>query len=71
MEAATKGHFRLGGREFPEVKWWKEPNMRKTYICLMFVILTSVSTLRELSEIASALVQELANYAPGNQWFRW
>ncbi|KAK0650115.1 Lactose permease [Lasiodiplodia hormozganensis] len=43
MEAATKGHFRLGGREFPEVKWWKEPNMRKTYICLMFVILTSAT----------------------------
>lgn len=47
MEAATKGHFRLAGREFPAVAWWKEPNMRKTYICLMFVILTSVSIIDE------------------------
>ncbi|EOD45692.1 putative hexose transporter protein [Neofusicoccum parvum UCRNP2] len=43
MEAATRGHFRLAGREYPAVTWWKEPQMRKTYICLMFVVLTSAT----------------------------
>ena len=43
MEATSKGTFRLAGREFPKVTWYKDPAMRKNYICLMFVVLTSVS----------------------------
>ncbi|GAB7349590.1 hypothetical protein MBLNU459_g0280t3 [Dothideomycetes sp. NU459] len=43
MEAATKGHFRLADREFPKVTWFTDPGMRKTYICLMFVVLTSAT----------------------------
>ena len=43
MEAPTKGHFRLAGREFPAVTWYKDPGLRKTYICLMFVVLTSAT----------------------------
>ncbi|KAL3491900.1 general substrate transporter [Aspergillus germanicus] len=35
--------FELGGRQFPRVTWWKNPSMRKTYICLMFVVLTSAT----------------------------
>ena len=30
MEAATKGHFRLAGREFPRVTWYTDPSLRKT-----------------------------------------
>lgn len=43
MEAASRGHFRLAGREYPKVTWWREPEMRKVYFILMFVVLTSVS----------------------------
>lgn len=43
MEAPTKGTFRLAEREFPRVTWFTDPAMRKTYICLMFVILTSAT----------------------------
>ncbi|KAL2833789.1 general substrate transporter [Aspergillus cavernicola] len=35
--------FVLAGRHFPRVTWWKNPGMRRTYICLMFVILTSAT----------------------------
>ena len=34
--------FELAGRQFPSVTWYKNAGMRKTYICLMFVVLTSV-----------------------------
>lgn len=43
MDAPTKGTFRLAGREFPEVTWYKDPALRKTYICLMFVVITSAT----------------------------
>jgi len=43
MEAPTKGTFRLAGREFPAVTWYSDPALRKTYICLMFVVLTSAT----------------------------
>lgn len=43
MEAPTKGTFRLAGREFPAVTWYKDPALRKTYICLSFVVLTSAT----------------------------
>lgn len=39
----NKDCFELAGRQFPRVTWYKDPGMRKTYICLMFVVLTSVS----------------------------
>ncbi|KAL3465005.1 major facilitator superfamily domain-containing protein [Aspergillus heterothallicus] len=35
--------FELGGRQFRRVTWWKNAGMRKTYICLMFVVLTSAT----------------------------
>lgn len=34
--------FELAGRQFPKVTWYKDPGMRKTYICLMLVVLTAV-----------------------------
>ncbi|KAK8197835.1 general substrate transporter [Phyllosticta capitalensis] len=43
MEAASRGHFRLAGREYPKVTWWREPEMRKVYFILMFVVLTSAT----------------------------
>lgn len=43
MEAATKGYFRLAGQEFPKVNWLTDPGLRKTYICLMFVVITSAT----------------------------
>jgi MFS family permease len=43
MEAPTKGTFRLADREFPCVTWYKDAALRKTYICLMFVVLTSAT----------------------------
>ena len=38
-----KTTFELAGREFPRVTWYTNPGMRRTYICLMFVVLTSVN----------------------------
>jgi MFS family permease len=43
MDAPTKGTFRLAGREFPEVTWYKDPGLRKNYICLMFVVITAAT----------------------------
>ncbi|PSK55281.1 High-affinity glucose transporter [Elsinoe australis] len=43
MEAPTKGTFRLAGQEFPKVTWYKDPGMRRNYIVLMFVVLTSAT----------------------------
>ena len=49
MDFAHKTTFELAGREFPRVTWWKNPGMRKTYICLMFVVLTSVCPFEHLN----------------------
>lgn len=38
-----KDYFELAGREFPRLTWYKDPALRKTYICLMFVVLTSAT----------------------------
>ncbi|KIX03380.1 uncharacterized protein Z518_06932 [Rhinocladiella mackenziei CBS 650.93] len=38
-----KGYFELAGRQFPAVTWYKDPALRKTYIVLMFVVLTSAT----------------------------
>ncbi|KAL5359028.1 general substrate transporter [Aspergillus floccosus] len=35
--------FELAGRQFPKVTWYKDPGMRKTYICLMLVVLTAAT----------------------------
>lgn len=43
MDRPTKGTFRLAEREFPEVTWYKDAGLRRTYICLMFVVLTSAT----------------------------
>ncbi|WPH03829.1 Hypothetical protein R9X50_00671200 [Acrodontium crateriforme] len=43
MDRPTKDTFRLAGREFPAVTWYKDPALRKTYICLMFVVITSAT----------------------------
>ncbi|MCJ1442306.1 MAG: hypothetical protein MMC23_002799 [Stictis urceolatum] len=40
---ASKNTFELAGREFPRVTWYKDPGLRKLYICLMFVVLTSAT----------------------------
>lgn len=37
------GHFELAGRQFPRKTWYKDAAMRKTYIILMFVVLTSAT----------------------------
>lgn len=39
----TPGHFKVAGREFQNISWWKVPKLRNTYLLLFFVILTSVS----------------------------
>ena len=39
--------FELAGRQFPRVTWFKDPTLRKLYICLLFVVLTSVSIYME------------------------
>ena len=43
MEAPTKGTFRLAGREFPEVTWYTDPALRRTYLCLALVVMTSAT----------------------------
>ena len=43
MEAPTKGTFRLAGREFPKVTWYKDKGLRRYYLCLMLVVLTSAT----------------------------
>jgi MFS family permease len=39
----AKGYFEIAGRQFPTVTWYKDPALRKTYIVLMFVVLTSAT----------------------------
>jgi hypothetical protein len=39
----SKGYFELAGRQFPRKTWYRDPALRKTYICLMFVVLTSAT----------------------------
>lgn len=36
-------HFELAGREFPAVTWYTNPGMRKTYLTLIFVVMTSAT----------------------------
>ncbi|KFY23258.1 hypothetical protein V493_05976 [Pseudogymnoascus sp. VKM F-4281 (FW-2241)] len=39
----SKATFKVAGRDFPRITWWKEPGMRSMYICLGFVVLTSAT----------------------------
>lgn len=43
MDRPTAGTFRLAEREFPAVTWYKDPALRRNYICLMFVDITSAT----------------------------
>ena len=40
---ATKDYFEVAGRQFPRITWYRDPALRKTYIILMFVVLTSAT----------------------------
>jgi hypothetical protein len=39
----TPGHFKIAGKEFPEISWWKVSRLRNTYLLLFFVVLTSAT----------------------------
>ena len=39
----TPGHFRVAGKEFPNIKWWTQKNLRNTYFLLTLAILTSAT----------------------------
>ncbi|KAF2429937.1 hypothetical protein EJ08DRAFT_697961 [Tothia fuscella] len=64
MEAPTKGTFRLAEREFPRVTWYTDKAMRKTYICLMFVVLTSAT-----NGYDGSMVNGLQALTPFNDYF--
>ncbi|KAK5938610.1 hypothetical protein PMZ80_008800 [Knufia obscura] len=38
-----KDYFEVAGRQFPAVTWYKDPSLRKTYFCLMMVVLTAAT----------------------------
>lgn len=40
---ATPGYFRVAGKEFPNINWFKRSNLRSAYFLLFFVILTSAT----------------------------
>ncbi|KAF2669590.1 hexose transporter protein [Microthyrium microscopicum] len=42
-KAPTKGTFVLADREFPRKSWYKDTALRKTYVLLMLVVLTSAT----------------------------
>jgi hypothetical protein len=44
-----KDYFEIAGRQFPRVTWYKDPALRRTYIILMFVVLTSATNGYEIS----------------------
>ncbi|KAJ4298828.1 hypothetical protein N0V90_004070 [Kalmusia sp. IMI 367209] len=43
MELSPPGHFRVAGKEFPNISWWKKANLRSTYLLLTLAILTSAT----------------------------
>ncbi|KAK7521936.1 putative transporter [Phyllosticta citriasiana] len=43
MDAASKGHFRLAGQEYPKVTLWKGPGMTNVYFILTFVVFTTIN----------------------------
>jgi hypothetical protein len=40
-ERPPKGHFRLAGKAFPRVKWWKDAQMKVLYFYILALILTN------------------------------
>ncbi|KAK4617257.1 Lactose permease [Fulvia fulva] len=64
MDRPTKGTFRLAGQEFPEVTWYKDAGLRKTYICLMFVVLTSAT-----NGFDGSMVNGLQSLEPWQEYF--
>lgn len=58
--------FELAGREFSRITWYKDPTLRKLYICLLFVVLTSVSL-----QIDQPFKKEKLTGSIGYQRLRW
>jgi MFS family permease len=38
-----KTTFELAGREFPAISWYRDAKLRKLYVCLLLVVLTSAT----------------------------
>ncbi|SMQ52647.1 unnamed protein product [Zymoseptoria tritici ST99CH_1A5] len=64
MDRPSKGTFRFVEREFPAVTWYKDPGLRKTYICLMMVVLTSAS-----NGFDGSMVNGLQSLTPWQEYF--
>ncbi|KAK4898831.1 hypothetical protein LTR27_003562 [Elasticomyces elasticus] len=64
MDKPTKGTFRLAEREFPAVTWYTDPALRKTYICLMFVVMTSAT-----NGFDGSMVNGLQSLKPWQDYF--
>jgi len=43
MGFLNKDTFEIAGHEFPAVTWYKDPGLRRTYTCLVFVVMTSAT----------------------------
>jgi len=41
--SATPGFFRVAGKQFPTITWYKRKNLRTLYFLMFFVILTSAT----------------------------
>lgn len=41
--SATPGFFRVAGKTFPNIAWYKRSNLRTLYFLMCFVILTSAT----------------------------
>ena len=41
--SGTPGFFRVAGKQFPNVTWYKRSNLRTLYFLMFFVILTSAT----------------------------
>ncbi|KAF2795075.1 hexose transporter protein [Melanomma pulvis-pyrius CBS 109.77] len=61
--SVTKGHFRVAGKEFPNIRWWSLPRLRSTYFLLFFVILTSATNGYDGSMVNGLLsLDQFTNY---------
>jgi len=43
MGFLNKDSFEIAGQSFPAITWYKDPGLRRTYICLLFVVMTSAT----------------------------
>lgn len=64
MDRPTKVTFRLAEREFPAVTWYTDPGLRRTYICLMCVVITSAT-----NGYDGFMVNGLQSLAPWQEYF--